>query len=104
MSTSTLPELREFDFSVRVNLASSALCGDARASVVLKLHLRQPDGSERQVRRPNSAIGSNHRQMAMLTSLGTRCCWSWTSSSYPQCSRSSRSSARYTSGGAVMHA
>ncbi|KAH7466020.1 hypothetical protein KRP22_015003 [Phytophthora ramorum] len=41
--------LLDFDYSVRVNLASSSLCGYRQRSVVLKLRLAQPDGSERQV-------------------------------------------------------
>ncbi|KAG6953190.1 hypothetical protein JG688_00012948 [Phytophthora aleatoria] len=41
--------LRDFDYSVRVNLANSSLCGGRQRSVVLKLHLERPDGSERQV-------------------------------------------------------
>ncbi|RLN86926.1 hypothetical protein BBJ28_00010507 [Nothophytophthora sp. Chile5] len=41
--------LRDFNYSVRVNLANSALCGDRQRSVVLKLRLAKPDGSERQV-------------------------------------------------------
>jgi hypothetical protein len=47
-------ELRDFDYSVRVNLANSSLCGDRQRSVVLKLRLERPDGSERQV-------GERHR-------------------------------------------
>lgn len=43
--------LRDFDYSVRVNLANSSLCGDRQRSVALKLRLAKPDGSERQVRR-----------------------------------------------------
>lgn len=44
--------LREYDYSVRVNLASSAICGGAQEpTVALKLHLTQADSnSERQVR------------------------------------------------------
>ncbi|OWZ19552.1 hypothetical protein PHMEG_0006172 [Phytophthora megakarya] len=42
-------ELLDFDYSVRVNLANSTLCGDRQRSVVLKLRLAQPDGTERQV-------------------------------------------------------
>ncbi|KAG6610810.1 uncharacterized protein IUM83_08174 [Phytophthora cinnamomi] len=41
--------LRDFDYSVRVNLANSSLCGDRQRSVALKLRLAKPDGSERQV-------------------------------------------------------
>lgn len=41
--------LRDFDYSVRVNLANSSLCGDRQRSVVLKLRLAKPDGSKRQV-------------------------------------------------------
>ncbi|KUF82209.1 hypothetical protein AM587_10008954 [Phytophthora nicotianae] len=41
--------IRDFDYSVRVNLANSSLCGDHQRSVVLKLRLEKPDGSERQV-------------------------------------------------------
>ena len=41
--------LCDFDYSVRVNLSNSSLCGDRQHSVVLKLRLEQPDGSERQV-------------------------------------------------------
>ncbi|GAB9474125.1 hypothetical protein Gpo141_00011265, partial [Globisporangium polare] len=43
--------LSEYDYSARVNLASSAVCGGAREpTVALKLHLTQEDSkSERQV-------------------------------------------------------
>ncbi|KAG1709268.1 hypothetical protein DVH05_019911 [Phytophthora capsici] len=41
--------LRDFDYSVRVNLANSSLCGDRQRTVVLKLRLEESDGSERQV-------------------------------------------------------
>ncbi|KAG7399950.1 hypothetical protein PHYBOEH_007470 [Phytophthora boehmeriae] len=44
-----MEELRDFDYSVRVNLANSSLCGDRQRTVVLKQRLVKPDGSERQV-------------------------------------------------------
>ncbi|RLN52305.1 hypothetical protein BBJ29_002375 [Phytophthora kernoviae] len=44
-----MEELRDFDYSVRVNLASSSLCGDRQRTVVLKQRLVKSDGSERQV-------------------------------------------------------
>uniref|UniRef100_K3X0U5 COMM domain-containing protein n=1 Tax=Globisporangium ultimum (strain ATCC 200006 / CBS 805.95 / DAOM BR144) TaxID=431595 RepID=K3X0U5_GLOUD len=46
-----MEELAEFNYSVRVNVANSALCGGQReVSVALKLHLNQTDkGEERQV-------------------------------------------------------
>lgn len=44
--------LSEYDYSVRVNLASSAICGGAQEpTVTLKFHLSQEaSNSERQVR------------------------------------------------------
>lgn len=51
-----MDELRDFDLSVRVALASSALCGDATPSVVLKLRLSQVDGAERTVWRQEARV------------------------------------------------
>lgn len=43
--------LSEFDFSARVQLASSSDCAGAQTpSIALKLHLDAPDGSQQQVR------------------------------------------------------
>ncbi|KAG7379066.1 hypothetical protein PHYPSEUDO_009109 [Phytophthora pseudosyringae] len=54
-------ELRDFDYSVRVNLANSSLCGDRKRSVVLKMRLAKPDGSERQV-----VLELDDKQLALL--------------------------------------
>ncbi|KAJ0404241.1 hypothetical protein P43SY_000641 [Pythium insidiosum] len=40
----------EFDWSLRLTLASNALCEQSAPSVALKLHLCDPDGSARQAR------------------------------------------------------
>ncbi|KAL3666492.1 hypothetical protein V7S43_008739 [Phytophthora oleae] len=53
--------LRDFDYSVRVNLANSSLCGDRQRSVVLKMRLEESDGSERQV-----MLELNDKQLALL--------------------------------------
>lgn len=42
-------ELSDFDYSVRVNLANSSLCGDRQRTVLLKMRLAKSNGSERQV-------------------------------------------------------
>ncbi|GLD99697.1 hypothetical protein PINS_up008423 [Pythium insidiosum] len=39
----------EFDWSLRLTLASNALCEQRDASVALKLHLQEDDGATRQV-------------------------------------------------------
>lgn len=51
MQPRRMEALSEFDYSVRVNLANSALCGGQReATVAVKLHLSQQEaGEERQV-------------------------------------------------------
>uniref|UniRef100_A0AAV1TH24 COMM domain-containing protein n=1 Tax=Peronospora matthiolae TaxID=2874970 RepID=A0AAV1TH24_9STRA len=49
METANLEHLLDFDYSVRVNLSHSSLCGDRQQSVTLKLRLTEDDGSERQV-------------------------------------------------------
>ncbi|CAH0475977.1 unnamed protein product [Peronospora belbahrii] len=53
--------LRDFDYSVRVNLSNSSICGDQQRSVVIKLHLEKPDGSERQV-----VLELDDKQLALL--------------------------------------
>ncbi|TMW65261.1 hypothetical protein Poli38472_009428 [Pythium oligandrum] len=47
--TMTPHELTDFDYSVRMTLASSTLCEQRTSSVVLKLHLADLAASERQV-------------------------------------------------------
>ena len=49
MALANLEHLLDFDYSVRVNLSNSSLCGHHQRLVVLKLRLARSDGSERQV-------------------------------------------------------
>ncbi|KAF4038527.1 COMM domain [Phytophthora infestans] len=53
--------LRDFDYSVRVNVANSSICGDRQSSVLLKLRLEKSDGSERQV-----MLELNGKQLALF--------------------------------------
>lgn len=49
--------ISEYDYSVRVNLASSAICGGVRTpSVALKLHLQSEDSSSSEQRQVRSRL------------------------------------------------
>lgn len=89
-----LPELVEFDYSVRANLANSSVCGDVRPSVVLKLQLKEADGSERQV--CHFMLSFVSRLLSQPRgSFDCRWCWSSTRRNCPACFAPSLAPARY---------